>query len=191
MMRCSSVLVGVADVQVQAAPLERVTEIARVVRGQHDQRRNDRGERSEFGDRNRVVGENLEQERFELLIGLVDLVDEQHGAVRLAQRAQQRPRLEERFGERTLRRCRRASPATHRGRRRRAATRRACRARSACRGAACRTSTRRWPWLRRGPRNTACGSGEPVNAAVALASSVLPTPAGPSTRIGLRRWCAM
>ena len=72
--------------EVQAAALEGVAEVARVIRGQHDQRRYDRRVRSEFGDRDRVVRENLEQKSLELLIRLVDLVDEQHRALRLAQR---------------------------------------------------------------------------------------------------------
>ena len=59
-------------------------------------------ERAELGDGDRVVGEDLEQERLELVVGPVDLVDEQHrwrdaperfGFV--ADRPQQRPPHEE------------------------------------------------------------------------------------------------
>ena len=35
-------------------------------------------ERAELGHGDRVVGEDLEQERLELVVGAVDLVDEQH-----------------------------------------------------------------------------------------------------------------
>ena len=51
------------------------------------------------GTRHLVVGEDLQQEGLELLVGLVHLVDQQHRALRLAQRAQQRARLEEALGE--------------------------------------------------------------------------------------------
>ena len=34
--------------------------------------------RAELGDRHRRVGEHLEQERLELVVGAVDLVDQQH-----------------------------------------------------------------------------------------------------------------
>ncbi len=43
--------------------------------------------------------ENFEQEGFELGIRLVDLVDQQHAALRLLQRLQQRARLDEFLGE--------------------------------------------------------------------------------------------
>ena len=48
-------------------------------------------DRAELGDRDLEVGEHLEQERLELLVGAVDLVDQQHdrlvGVDRLEQRA--------------------------------------------------------------------------------------------------------
>ena len=42
-----------------------------------------------------VVGQDLQQERLEFLVRLVDLVDQQHRAAWLLQRAQQRTRLQE------------------------------------------------------------------------------------------------
>ena len=43
-------------------------------------------DRAALGDRDREVGQELEQERLELVVGAVDLVDQQHGAVGRAQR---------------------------------------------------------------------------------------------------------
>ena len=68
------------DPVVEAAPLERVVELARPVRGDHDGGGVVGGDRAELGHRDREVGEHLEQERLELVVGTVELVDEQHGA---------------------------------------------------------------------------------------------------------------
>ena len=51
-------------------------------------------DRAQFGDRHGVVGEHLEQERLELVVGAVDLVDEQHRRA-LLERLQDRPGDEE------------------------------------------------------------------------------------------------
>ena len=81
--------------QMQAAPLQRVAQIARAVRGQQHDRRLRSVNGADLRDRHLVVGQDLQQERLELLVRLVDLVDQQHRAARLLQRAQQRPRLQE------------------------------------------------------------------------------------------------
>ncbi len=67
-------------------------EVAGAVRGQHDDRRVLRPLRAELGDRHRRLGEEFEQERLELVVGAVDLVDQQHRRPRagMPQRAQQR-----------------------------------------------------------------------------------------------------
>ena len=92
-------LLGEADMQMQAAPLQRVAEIALAVGGQDHGRRRDRGHRAELGNGDLEIAEDFQQQRFELGIRLVDLVDQQHAAGRLLQRLQQRPRLDEFLGE--------------------------------------------------------------------------------------------
>ena len=77
----------VVDPVVQAAALERVVDLARPVRGEDDARRLVRLDRADLGDRDLEVGQDLEQERLELLVGAVDLVDEQDRA-----RCRRRPR---------------------------------------------------------------------------------------------------
>ena len=85
--------VRVLDPVVQAAALDRVVQVARAVRGEHDDRRMRRADRADLRDRHRRVGEQLEQERLEVVVGAVDLVDQQHGRPRprVLERAQQRP----------------------------------------------------------------------------------------------------
>ena len=68
----------VVDPLVQAAALDRVVQVARAVGGQHDHRRVRRADRAELRDRHRGLGEQLEQERLEVVVGAVDLVDQQH-----------------------------------------------------------------------------------------------------------------
>ena len=79
--------------------------VARAVRRDDHDRRHRRLERAELGHGDRVVGEDLEQERLELVVGAVDFVDEQHrwrdAPERLrfvADRAQQRAAHEEALG---------------------------------------------------------------------------------------------
>ena len=67
----------VVDPVVQAAPLERVVDLARPVRGEDHARRPLGLDRADLGDRHLEVGQDLEQVRLELLVGAVDLVDEQ------------------------------------------------------------------------------------------------------------------
>ena len=83
----------VVDPLVQAAALDRVVQVARAVGGQDDHRRVRRADRAELGDRHRRLGEQLEQERLEVVVGAVDLVDQQHRRPRagVLERAQQRP----------------------------------------------------------------------------------------------------
>ena len=122
----------------------------------------------------RRLGEQLEQERLELVVGAVDLVDEQHRRprARVLERREQRPLRPGsrgrtgRLGERPRRAPRRAG----------------------CRAAGAGSSTRRAPRRRRCPRSTAAGSaGCRAASASALAASVLPTPASPSSSSGCGR----
>ena len=48
-------------------------------------------DRAELGDRQLVLGQHLEQEGVERLVGAVELVDQQHRRALLRQRLQQRP----------------------------------------------------------------------------------------------------
>ena len=63
---------------VEAAPLQRVVHLTGPVRGEHHHGRHVGAHRAELGDGDREVGQHLEQERLELVVGPVDLVDEQH-----------------------------------------------------------------------------------------------------------------
>ena len=76
--------VRIVDPQVQAAPLERVGQLARAVRGQHHVRPMLGVDRAELRDRHLEVGQHFEQERLELLVGAIDLVDQQHRRLVLA-----------------------------------------------------------------------------------------------------------
>ncbi len=63
--------------EVEAAALQRLGELTRVVRREEDQRDLLRLDRAEFRDRDLVVREDLQQERLGLDLDSVDLVDEQ------------------------------------------------------------------------------------------------------------------
>ena len=67
----------VVDPVVEAAALERVVDLARPVRGEDDPRRRLGLDRADLRDRDLEVGQDLEQVRLELLVGPVDLVDQQ------------------------------------------------------------------------------------------------------------------
>ncbi len=82
------------DPVVEAAALQRVVQLAGPVGGQHHDRRRRRPHGAELGDRDLVGREHLEQERLELVVGPVHLVDQQHGRA-LLQRAQDGPRQQE------------------------------------------------------------------------------------------------
>ena len=85
--------VGIVDPVIQAAPLQRVVELARAVRRDDHDRRRCGADRAELGNRDLVVRQHLEQVAFELLVGAIELVDQQHRrrAVSARQRLQQRP----------------------------------------------------------------------------------------------------
>ena len=92
--------VGEGDVQVQAAPLQGVGKLAAVVAGQeHHRRLGDRLDGADLRDGDLIVGEDLQQQGLELVVGLVNLVDQQYAAVLLAQRLEQGARLHELLGE--------------------------------------------------------------------------------------------
>ncbi len=132
----------VADVQVEAAPLERLGQVARVVRGQEDHRPARGDDRAELRDRDLEVGQDLEHQRLGLDLDPVDLVDEQDDRLVGADRRQQRPGQQERLA----RRCRPRARTTPRDPRR-----------PGCAGAASCSSTRTGPSTRRGPRSTGAG----------------------------------
>ena len=54
-----------------------------------------RRDRAQLRDRDREVGEELEQERLELVVGAVDLVDQQHDLLVGLERLEQRPPQQE------------------------------------------------------------------------------------------------
>ncbi len=173
-MAISRSRVGVPDPVVEAAALERVVQVAGAVRGQHHPRPARGADGADLGDRHLEVGEQLEQERLELVVGAVDLVDQQHRrhGVGVLDRLEQRPPLQE-----LARRTGRASPARGRA----PPTPRAC----GCRAAGGRGSSRRARGRRRCPRSTAGGSGgRRCTSASAFAASVFPTPASPSRSTG-------
>src|SRR4051795_12671730 len=89
----------VVEPEIEAAALERLGELARVVGGQQHDRPRARLDAPELGDGDLEVREDLEQHRLELLVGLVDLVDEQDDRLLGADRAQQRPGEQELLAE--------------------------------------------------------------------------------------------
>ena len=68
----------VVDPVVEAAAPERVVQLPGPVRGEDHERPLARADRAELGDGHLKVGQELEQERLELVVGPVDLVDQQH-----------------------------------------------------------------------------------------------------------------
>ena len=80
-----------ADPVEERAALERVVELARPVGGEDHRRLAAGADRAELGDRDLEVGEHLEQECLELLVGAVDLVDQQHDGLVGVDRLEQRP----------------------------------------------------------------------------------------------------
>ena len=93
-MSSSRCLGGIVEPLVQAAPLDRVVQVARAVGREHDHRRELGADGAELRDRHRRLREQLEQERLEVVVGAVDLVDQQHRRprARVLQGPQQRPR---------------------------------------------------------------------------------------------------
>ena len=82
--------VGMVEPVVVAAALQRVVHLASAVARHDDDRGDRRLDGSKLRHADREVGEHLEQEGLELVVGAVDLVDQQQGAVPEAQRLQQR-----------------------------------------------------------------------------------------------------
>ncbi len=80
---------------IQAAPLQRVVELPRPVRRDHDRRRRFRHHLPHLGDRHRELREDLEQEGLELVVGAVQLVHEQDRAGSRPDRREQGPLHEE------------------------------------------------------------------------------------------------
>src|SRR2546428_2076998 len=70
--------VGIVDPVVEAAALQRVVHLARAVRRDDHKWRLLRLDGADLRNRDLEVGEQLEQERLELLIGTVDLIDQEH-----------------------------------------------------------------------------------------------------------------
>src|SRR6202022_1786381 len=71
--------VGVIDPVIETPALERVVHLASAVRRDDNERGALGLDGSDLGDRDLKVGKQLEQERLELLIGAIDLVDQQDG----------------------------------------------------------------------------------------------------------------
>ena len=76
---------------IDAAAAQRFVQVPRPVRRQDDNRTFHSAYGTALGDGNLKVGEKLKQERLELLVRSVDLVDQQHRRVRRAYRRQHRP----------------------------------------------------------------------------------------------------
>src|SRR6185436_10346485 len=73
---------GVLNPLVQTASFEGVVYFTCAVRREDDQRRLTRPKRSQFWNRDLEFGEQFQQKPFELLVGAIDLVDEQDGGPR-------------------------------------------------------------------------------------------------------------
>src|SRR5438128_3486877 len=109
------------DEEMQAAALERVRHLTRVVAGQDDEGDVPRLHGAELGHAHLEVGQHLEEEGLELGVRLVDLVDEQHAGLLRADGAQERPRQDEAVAEEDIvlagdpihRLGERAGPAQH------------------------------------------------------------------------------
>ena len=91
--------VGIVDVQVQAAALQRLRQLTGVVRREEDERDLGGRHRSQLGNGHLVVGEDLQQQGLGLDFHAVDLVDEEHdrllGPDGLEQRASEEELLAE------------------------------------------------------------------------------------------------
>ena len=77
-MRTSRSNVGCSTQWYRHRRFERVVDVAGAVRREDDDRWAGSGEHTELGDGDLVVGQHLEQVRLELVVGAVDLVDQQH-----------------------------------------------------------------------------------------------------------------
>ena len=91
MIRISFLQGRVLDVEVEAPAAQRVADLARAVRRQHGVRHVRGGDGAELGNRHLEVGEDLQQEGLEAVVGPIDLVDQQdRRAVAAGDGAQQR-----------------------------------------------------------------------------------------------------
>jgi hypothetical protein len=86
-------------VEVEAAALERLGQLAGGVGGQHDERPALRNDRAELRDGDLEVGEHFQQQALDLDVGLVGLVDEQHGRLGAPDGLEQWPGKQELLGE--------------------------------------------------------------------------------------------
>ncbi len=83
---------GVFDVQIQAAPPQRVADLARAVRSEHHQGHVLGAYRAELRNRDLEIREHFEEKGLEAFVGAIDLVDQQdRRAFAARDRAQQRP----------------------------------------------------------------------------------------------------
>ena len=89
--------VGVVDPVVEAAAAERVVQLARAVGGEDRHHRLGGADGADLGDGDLEVGEELQEEGLEGVVGAVDLVDEEDGGVRRAERLEER-HLDEELG---------------------------------------------------------------------------------------------
>ena len=159
--------VRVVDPVVEAAALERVVQLARAVGGQHDQRPARGRDRAELRDRDREVGRGTRA-----------------GTPRTRRRRGRSRRSAAPTGRRA--RAPRAAAAASRNSRAEQLARLGARLGRADRQQlALRSPSRRARGGGRSPRGTAAGSARaPVAPASARATSVLPTPASPSSSSG-------
>src|SRR4051812_9569264 len=89
----------VIEPEIEAASLQRLGQLTRVVRGEDHNRHRRRRYLAQLGDRDLEVGQELEEHRLELLVGLVDLVDQQDDRLLGRDRAHQRPLEQELLAE--------------------------------------------------------------------------------------------
>jgi hypothetical protein len=82
---------------IEAAPLQRVVDLAGAVGGDDDDGRLSRADRAKLGNGDLEIGQDLEQEGLEGLVGAVEFVDQQNrrAAVAGLERLQQRAADEE------------------------------------------------------------------------------------------------
>src|SRR5208337_211969 len=81
---------GKIDEQMEASSAQRLRQLAGAVGGQHHHRPLDGANRAELRHAHLEIGEQLQKESLELLVGLVDLIDQQHHLVRGGDRLEQR-----------------------------------------------------------------------------------------------------
>ena len=90
--------VGVVDPVIDAAPPQRLVQVAGAVRGEDNDRGLRRAHGAGFGDRDGEVRQKFEQKRLEFMVGAVDLVDQKERVLRVAERLQQRALQKEILG---------------------------------------------------------------------------------------------